>query len=818
MKVPYSWLRELVPGLPADPAEVAERLTVSGTIVEAIETVGIEDPAGTPGAAFRVGRVLEFDQHPDADKLRLVQADVGEGAPRQIVCGASNFRQGDTVAVVLPGGRMPDGMEIREAKLRGVDSRGMMLSERELGLSTDHDGIMILPSEWSPGELLNDRVPLGDHVLELEVTGNRPDCLGMLGVALEAGTAMGLDVAPQLTDDAPAATAPGTVTDHVTVELEAPELCPRYMARAFVDVRVGPSPLWLKARLARAGMRSINNVVDVTNYVMLLTGQPLHAFDAEQIRGGKIVVRRAHEGETVTTLDDVERTLDPQMLVIADAERTAVIAGVMGAASVEVTADTTRLVLESACFDGLSVQRTSRALGLRSESSSRFEKGLDPHAPAAALEHATRLLVELCGASLVPGTVDAHRADLPAPPVIDLPGDLPRRILGIDVDAASVEETFRRLGFDASEASSGWRVAVPHWRMFDVTRPIDLVEELGRFRLDQIPSTLPPIRTGGAMLTRRQRLRRLLEDTAAGVGLHEVVTYGLVAPGTGGRLGHDEDDVIRLANPMTVDHAELRTSLLPGHLEVARRNAAAGRTDVAIFELGRTFHAAPEGETGDDGLPRFSRERDVLSVLVTGDLSGGRWDLPATPADFAAGAGLVEAILVAAGVTPSRRALPNTPTWLHPGQAASVHAADGSTVGWVATVHPRLAAESGFDAPMVAAQLDVAAIDDARELRASFAPFSDFPPVVEDIAVVLADAVPGGEVLAAARAAGGELVESVTVFDRYVGDPIPAGHYSLALRLVFRAPDRTLTDAETAPVRTAVAEALHARFDATLRG
>lgn len=818
MRVPYSWLRAIVPGLPADPAEVVERLTVSGTIVESIHPVGVEGADNGGGEAFRVGRVIEFDQHPDADKLRLVQVDVGEGAPRQIVCGASNFQQGDTVAVVLPGGRMPDGMEIREAKLRGVESRGMMLSERELGLSTDHAGIMILPQEWTPGDPLHGHVPIGDHVLELEVTGNRPDCLGVLGVAVEAGTAMGQD----LLDMSPTDVEPngsGDVREHVTVQLDAPDLCPRYMARAFVDVTVGESPLWLKAWLARAGMRSINNVVDVTNYVMLLTGQPLHAFDADRIRGARIVVRRATEDEQVTTLDGVERTLDTEMLVIADAEHPAVIAGLMGASDVEVAAGTTRLVLEAATFSGMSIQRTSRVLGLRSESSSRFEKGLDPYSPAVALGFASRMLVEICGATMVPGTIDEQGPEgLPEAPMITLPDGLSERILGISIPDEQVAETLQRLHFDAVRVDGGWRVQVPHFRMNDVTRPIDLVEELGRFRLEDVPSQLPPIRTGGAMLTRLQRLRRLLEDTAAGLGLNEVVTYGLVAPGTGELLDNPEESILRLANPATVDHAELRTGMLPGHLEVARRNVAAGASDVQVFEVGRTFHAAEPGTVGDDGLPRFSSERDALGLLATGTLGAGRYDLPGVPADFPAVAGLVHSILAATGLQVELSRLPNPPHWLHPGQAAEVRAVDGRVVGWIGTVHPRFAAGHGVEQDAVAAHLDLHAIDAAREMRPRFTSFSEFPPVVEDIALVLADDVPAAAVLRAARAAGGELLERVEVFDRYVGAPVPEGHHSLALRLTWRAVDRTLTDQETAEVRGRVVAALTSEFDGELRG
>jgi phenylalanyl-tRNA synthetase beta chain len=818
MKVPYSWLRALLPDLPADPAEVVRRLSDSGTYVEAVHEVGVSDADNGGGEAFRVGRVLEFEQHPDADKLRLVKVDVGEGQPRQIVCGASNFQQGDTVAVVLPGGRMPDGMEIREAKLRGVESRGMMLSERELGLSTDHAGIMILPQEWSPGEALHRQVPIGDHVLDLEITSNRPDCLGMLGVAIEASAAMDVDLVDLEPVDAES-TGSGDVTDHVTVDLQAPDLCPRYMARAFCNVQVGPSPLWLKARLARAGMRSINNVVDVTNYVMLLTGQPLHAFDADRIGGAKIVVRRAGEDEPVTTLDDVERTLDGEMLVIADAERPVVIAGVMGAADVEVSQQTTTVVLEAACFDGHSIQRTSRQLGLRSESSARFEKGIDPHSPAVALGFASRMLVELCGATMVPGTIDAQGpAGLAVPPQVELPADLPARILGIKLDDDDVRGTLERLRFEPQRTSDGWHVRVPHLRMGDVTRPIDVVEELGRFRLDRIPSELPPIRTGGAVLTPLQRLRRLVEDTCAGLGLHEVVTYGLVAPGTGELLGNDDDDIVRLANPATVDHAELRTSMLPSHLEVVRRNLHAGEQDVALFEVGRTFHAAEPGTTGHDGLPRFAHERDAVALLATGTLAGARWDAAGLPADYPAIAGLVVSLLAACGVDAEFAPLPNPPRWLHPGQAAQVRAAGGATLGWVATVHPGFAARQGIDQDAVAAHLDLHAIDAARDPQPRFAQFSEFPPVVEDIALVLADDVHGGDVLRTVTEVGGDLLESAHVFDRYVGDPIPGGHHSLALRLTYRASDRTLTDAEVASVREKAVAAVVDRYGATLRG
>lgn len=820
MKVPYTWLSEYLPDAP-DVATAVQLLTVSGTMVEGVEHVGVVDAAGEVGEAFVVARILEFEQHPDADRLRLVQVDDGTGIPRQIVCGASNFAQGDNVALVKPGGRMPDGMEIRAAKLRGVESFGMLLSERELGLSTEHDGIMILPHDWQPGDHLHQHVPLGDTVLELEITGNRPDCLGVLGVARELSVAANVDLDASIVEgDAQADTSiDGDVHDVVKVRLEADELCTRYMARAFVDVQVGPSPRWLKARLTHAGMRSINNVVDVTNYVMLVTGQPLHAFDADHLRGGEIIVRRAEAGEPVKTLDDVERTLDTSMLVIADAERPVVIAGVMGAADVEVSEATTRLVLEAASFDGPSVQRTSRTLALRSESSSRFEKGLDVHSPELAMRLASRLLVDLCGARMVRGTIDARSGEvLRATPRIELGYHEAERLLGIEVDIGESETTFARLGCSFERSEDAWTVTVPHWRMNDLTRPVDLVEELGRFRLERIPSILPANTTGGAMLTRPQRLRRLVEDTAAGMGLAEVVTYGLVAPGTGEVLGVPEEDVLRLANPMTVDHAELRTGMLPGHLEVARRNVAAGTPDVAIFEIGRTFHRASPGEIGADGLPRFSRERDALGLLVTGEFGGGRWDLDAIPGDVHAAVGLAIAIGRAVGVELEAAPMPNPPEWLHPGRVAELRTSTGEVLGWVASVHPRFAREHGLEQDVHAAQLDLAALDAARIDTPRHVGFSEFPPVLEDIAVVLDDAVPAGAVLRTARTAGGELLEGIRVFDKYTGTPIEPGHHSLALQLTFRAPDRTLTATESAEVRGRIVAALASTHGAVLRG
>lgn len=818
MRVPFSWLQEYVPDVPTDMDALESLLSMSGTKVEAVHQMGVPQAGNGNGAGFRVGRVVSFEQHPNADRLRLCRVDVGEGEPRQIVCGASNFQEGDTVAVVLPGARMPGGFEITTAKLRGVESHGMMLSERELELSTDHAGIMILPGDLTPGTALADVVPLGDTIFELEITPNRPDCLGVMGVAREVAAVVDAPLYDGVLRGDADATAPGSVQDHIAVQVDAPDLCPRYMARAFVDVQIQPSPLWLRARLAAAGMRAINNVVDITNYVMLLTGQPLHAFDADKISGQQIIVRRAVDNEQVTTLDGVERTLEPWMLSIADASRTAVIAGIMGAADVEVADDTTRIVLESANFHGPTIQRSSMRLGLRSESSARFEKGLDAHLPDVALRIASRMLVELCGAKMVPGTIDVTAPDgIPAAPVVTLSHDYAPSVLGADVSVDEQSRILTALGYDLTVDGDAWNVGVPHWRMFDTTRPIDVVEEIGRvYGLDRIPSTLPARRDALGVLTPWQQMQRTLENTAASLGLHEAYTYALVATGSGATAGVSAADVVRVANPMAAEQGELRSTLVLSHLDAVRRNQSMGVEDVALFEIGRTF-AAGTGD-GADGLPRFVRERRVLSICCAGALHGGSLSIAPIRADFGAAAGYVASLAQSVGVRVQFERMEDAAlqSFHHPGQSAQI-VADGVQIGWVATVHPGVARSADIKGDVVAAEIDLDALGSVLPAAAIYAPISTYPPVNLDLAFVLANSVEAGAVIAAVRDAAGDLLASVDVFDRYAGEHIEPGYHSLALRLVFRALDRTLGDEDVSAAQTAIVARMATEFSAALR-
>src|SRR4051794_15556859 len=453
MRVPVSWLREYVSfEMPVE--ELGELMSMTGTKLEAIHRTGV--PEGLD--LYRVGRVLSREQHPDADRLSVCMVDVGEGEPRQIVCGARNFEAGATVAVVLPGATLPGGEKLKRAKLRGQESNGMILSERELEISQEHAGIMLLPDGLEPGRPLADVLPLAETVMEFEITSNRPDCLAVYGIAREVSAAVDTDLAPWPGSDPPAS-GDGSVDDYVDVRVEAPDLCPRWAGRVFTDVKVGPSPPWLKARISAAGMRPISNVVDITNYVMLCLGEPTHAFDLDRVAGERIIVRRAADGERVVTLDGQERTLDADVLVIADAEKPSAIAGLMGSEWSEVTDSTTRVLLECANFDGPNIQASSTRLGLRTEGSTRWEKGLDPYLPDRALALASQLMVELCGARLVPGSIDVH-GDLPEPPVVPLRRQRIEHVIGIPFEDEQVSRILGRLGYE--HESSGWRV--PTWR------------------------------------------------------------------------------------------------------------------------------------------------------------------------------------------------------------------------------------------------------------------------------------------------------------------------------------------------------------------
>ena len=576
MKVPVSWLREYVQTA-ATPHEMARRLSISSLEVDRVIEVGVPDAPGNVGH-FVVGRVVSAEPHPNADRLQLCQVDVGNREPQQIVCGAWNFGMGATVAVGLPGALLPGFPgPLEERPLRGEVSRGMILAEDEIGLGADHTGIMLLPDGLEPGTPLVDVLPLVDQVLDVTPTMNRPDLLSMVGIAREVAGL--LDGELRLPDPAD---PPLTGARPVDVVVEDFGGCPRYIGRGFAGVAVGPSPQWLRSRLHLAGMRSISNVVDITNYVMHVWGSPLHAFDRALLADGRIVVRRAHEGETLRTLDGTLRQLLPSDLLITDGERPVALAAIMGGLESEVSDTTTEVLLEAANFEPIGVLKSSERLGLRTEGSNKWEKGVDPYAAEPAAVLASRLLVDLAGADLT-GSMDAQEG-LPERPVVTLRPEYTSRLIGLDVAPDEQRSILSRLEF---EVDDGWRVTVPTFRARDVTREVDVVEEVARAVLDRVPNTMPLRRSVAGHLTPAQRFRRLLEDVLVGAGFSEAYTWSLVA-------SDPDPGALRLPDPMSGDQAVLRTTLLQGLVEAARVNVDAGNSSIRLFELAHVYR--PSGE------------------------------------------------------------------------------------------------------------------------------------------------------------------------------------------------------------------------------
>jgi phenylalanyl-tRNA synthetase beta chain len=817
MRVPWSWLREYCdPGLEVE--ELAASLALQSTEVERIDHVGPPSPEG-----FVVGQVLEVSPHPDADRLSVCRVDTG-GGERTIVCGAPNVAAGQTVAVALPGAVMPGGQTLGQAKLRGVVSDGMILSESELELGEDHSGIMVLEDGPAPGSPLSNVLPVAEPVLELEVNSNRVDCLGVYGVAREVSAITGAELAePPWAQDAEA-TGDGEVDDYASVTVEVPQLCPRFTARVFTDVEIGPSPPWLRARLIAAGQRPINNVVDITNYVMLTTAQPLHAFDLDQVPDGALIVRTARPGETMTTLDGVERRFDDDAVLVCDREGPSGIAGVMGGAESEVSETTTRVLLEVATWNGVNILRTSRKLGLRSDASNRFEKQLHPELAIRAQRIASQLMVELCGARLAPGTIDVA-AEVPAARSVRLRAGRAERLLGMPIEPDQAAVYLERLAFAVEPDGDDLIADVPPDRHYDVTREADLIEEVGRIHgyEQHLAATLPAATGQGGRLTREQALRRRSEDLMRDLGFDAIVSLSLVDPGQGQRLRLSDGDPrrapIRVSNPLSLEHSVLRTSLLGSLLDAARYNLAHGAERVALFESGRAYLAAGESPVGGVLGGRFAGSRPApafepqrIACLAVGSLPSG-WRDPAREVDFFAVKGVLEAVCAQLGC--ALEVSEHDEPFLHPGRAAAI-TIDGIPAGWLGEVHPLVCRDwdlgrtAGFEldlAPLVAGS------DAARE---QYEDVTSYPAVLQDIAVVVADDVSAAAVRSAVLEGGGELLRSAEVFDLYHGEQVGPERKSLALRLEFRAPDRTLTDEEVAARRDSIREAV-AAIGGTLR-
>lgn len=788
MKVPLSWLREFTP-VEASADELAARLPIAGLQIEEVIRTGAEM------SGVVVARVLEVEEVPGANKVVLARVDSGEG-PREVFVGVRNFAPGDLVPYAQPGSRLPGGREIGRKEMFSRTSEGMLCSPAELGISDDHSGILILDDEHKLGQEIREALLLDDEVLDIDVTPNRPDLLSVVGVAREVAAHYGL---PLTIPEARVAESQTRAGELASVRIQDARGCPRYLARVITDVRVGSSPWWMRRRLLAAGMRPISGPVDVTNYVLLERGHPLHAFDLSTLDGRSIVVRRPGKGEkTLTTLDGVERSLERDDLLICDADRPVAFAGIMGGAETEVGEGTTEILLESAYFDPPRILRTARRLGLRTEASVRFERGGDPEAVPSAAARAAGLLAEVTGGSVAAGAVDVYPRPAKAKPV-RLRVARTNALLGITSTSDEMATGLEALGCHvASSTRTALRVVPPTFRP-DLKAEVDLVEEVARtYSFDRIPATLPAAgRAGG--LSREQHLLRLVRRVLLGSGLSEALTLSMLPPWLPDRLGlpadHSWRDALVIANPLSEEESVLRRSLVPGLVLAAARNVARRNTTVMIFETGIAF--TPAGEE----LPQESLR---AAWLLLGPVPSS-WHRPHREFDFFDAKGIAERLAEALGVDrPAFRAEPGVP-W-HPGRSAAVlHG--GDPVGAVAELAPRAARALDLTGRVAVGEIDLGPLLSAsREAVAGELP--RFPAVTRDLALLVSESVPAAEVERVVREAAGGLLSHIDVFDVYPGEQVGSpGFVSLAFYLEFRHPERTLTDAEVGEVMDSIASA-----------
>jgi phenylalanyl-tRNA synthetase beta chain len=787
MKASYSWLEQLFPGAP-DPRALADRFTAAGVEVEGIHEYG----EGAESCV--IAWVVSVRPHPSKSGLRLVTIDRG-GATQEVVCGAPNVPEPGGVVVLAPlGTRLPaKGMTIGRREIAGVTSEGMLCSEAELGLTEDESGILVLPKGFAaPGTPLVEAVPeVRDTIFEIGLTPNRPDGLGHIGLAREAAALCGVKWTR------PAPEEPALAIDAkpgVVITIDAKDRCAHYAGAMVEGVAIGPSPLGVRYRLSALGVRSISTAVDVTNLVMLEYGHPLHAFDLDRVRGGSIVVRLARTGEKLTTLDGQERALDPDDLVIADGEGPVALAGVMGGASSEISSTTRRILLECATFDPRSVRRTARRHGLHSESSHRFERGVDHGDTRECVLQASAMTARLCGGRVVKEILFVRGDDIP-PVQVTLRSDAPKRVLGIDVPLAESIAILERLGLSRKSETV---FEVPTHRP-DITREIDLVEEIVRVRgMGTVPAEVPAVRPTRPVGGREELLRRV-RQTAISIGLSEALTYGFTSKRALAALG--ETAQVTLENPLTEELSVMRTSLLPGLLEALSRARRHGEPNVAMFTTGVVF------------LPE---ERPMFAAVLAGERPS--YLTRPEPVDVWDASGLaVELVERLVGspctlVRPTKHEVP----YLHPRGEASIHVG-GGPVGHMGPLHPDVIDELDVGGPAMAVVLDLDALGKLGRRPPQYLPIPRFPAATRDLAIVVKDEVPAGEVLAAVREAAGPLAEAVRLFDRFTGAQVAPGHASLAIRVVYRSSDRTLTDAEIDQSHAKVVASMAARFGATLR-
>jgi phenylalanyl-tRNA synthetase beta chain len=797
MKVALSWLREFAP-VTGDAPFIAEQLTDLGLEVGDLTVVG----AGLDSVV--VARVLEVREHPDADKVRLVDVDPGDGGPLQIVCGASNMVAGDLVPLATIGTVMPGGMEIAQRKMRGELSNGMLCSARELELGDDHSGILVLPADLRPGTPLPEALSLReDVVFDLDVLPNRPDALSVAGVARDLAARQGVPF--HLPDPAPVESG-SDAGGLATVEILDPDLCGRFLVRILSGVQLGPSPRWMAQRLIAAGMRPINNVVDVSNYVMLELGQPNHTYDLAEVADGALRVRRARDGEQLVTLDGVERTLVATDGVIADARDRAIgLAGVMGGASTEISDTTTDVLVEMAWWDPQTIADTASRLNLHSEASLRFKRGTDPDLAPLAARRFAELLAQVGGAMLHPGSVD-ERGHTPEPPTVRVRPARVNAVLGTELDRGLIVDLLAPIGFTSREDGDDLQVSVPSWRP-DSSTEIDVIEEVGRlYGLSRIPKTVPTSAHPGG-LSPQQRTRRAVRAALLGFGVSEAMPMPFLAPGDLERCGLPADGLV-LANPLVAEESVLRTSLRPGLLGAVAYNASHRRSGVRLSEIGRVFGLGERGVVADvqesSLLGRvLDGEREQLAVVLAGS-------------EAPTAVELLDIVVAALGTGPVVLR-PEELAGLHPVRSAVVEVA-GFPAGQVGEIDPVVLDRLGIEERVGWLELELGALLELPTPVRMARPVSRFPSTDVDLAFVVSEREQAAAVRTTIRSVGAPLVRTVELFDVFRSPSLGVDRRSLAFRLRFQADDRTLTDAEVGQVRQAIIDEVESTHGATLRG
>ena len=795
MKCSRKWLTEFVdlPVSEVGDRAFAEAMSVSGSKVESTEDLSLTMKN------VKVGRVLSIERHPDSDHMWVCQIDVGTGTPVQICTGAQNVQQGDLVPTALDGSLLPGGVEIKAKPLRGVPSDGMLCSYKELG-ATAHDfpyaienGILILQGDYKPGDDMAEKMGLDDHVVDFEITPNRPDCLCMIGLAREAAVTFGKEL--KLHEPVVEAKADGNIDELAKIVIEDAGLCPRYTARMVKNVKIAPSPEWMKERIRNAGMRPINNIVDITNYVMMEYGQPMHAFDFSCVGSGEIHVRRARPGEAIRTLDGTERALTPDMLCICDTEKPVAVAGVMGGENSEIVGVTAMVLFESACFSGPSVRRTATALGMRTDASSRFEKGLDAKNTLKAVERACELIELLGAGEVVPGVIDVVPEPLGETTLL-LEPDKINALLGTEIEKDAMKKILSDLGF----TFEGDLIHVPSWRG-DVEHYSDIAEEVARFYgYNEIPTKFTGAISTCGGYTPVQQCERQIGEILRSLGLDEIITYSFISPSYYDKIRMPEDsplrDSLKILNPLGEDTSIMRTTVLPSMLEILTRNFNFRNRAASLYEIGRIYLKR------EDGL---ADEPKVVSIGMYGP-----------DVDFFSLKGIVETLITLVTGRQARFTAEKQNASYHPGRCAKVFVGD-ECVGVFGQIHPAVAVNYGVIAEFYCAELSFDVLFANRRALPVYQPLPRFPSVTRDIAVVCPGNIPVGDLTDCILKNGGEFLKDCSVFDVYTGIHIAEGLKSVAFSLTMRADDRTMTDEDADSTVKSVLAALKEQYNAVIR-